>query len=181
MPIAQLYGLTAGGVSVPVLVDDYGNLGGASGGVSAPASSPLPSWSYAAASGGITNTTPVTVLAAQGAGRCGYLTSLQVINAHASVGTDVIVKTGSTVLFRQWAGSAGNGFVITFDRPLVSAANTSLTVECGTTGTVTYVNAQGYVDVSVETRQVQLSPREEVYAGDGTMLLDGAGATIYLH
>lgn len=172
---------TSAGVNVPVLADDYGNIGIGGGGSVEPASSPRVGWTYAAASGGITNTTPVTLAAAQGAGKCAYITSIQVINAHASTGTEIIVKTGSTVLFRQWAGSGGNGFVISFDRPLASAANTSLTVECGTTSTTTYVNAQGFVDDSVEVRQVQLTPQEEVYAGDGTILTDGAGATIYLH
>lgn len=173
---------TAAGVNVPVLADDYGNIGvGGGGGSVEPASSPRAGWTYAAASGGITNTTAVTLIAAQGAGKCAYLQSLQVINAHASTGTEVIVKTGSTVLFRQWAGSGGNGFVIDFDRPLASAANTSITVECGTTGTTTYVNAQGFVDASVEARQVQLTPQEEIYAGDGTLLTTASGETIYLH
>jgi hypothetical protein len=115
--------------------------------VTAPYAIPASSWSYAAASGGITNTTGVTAKAAAGAGIRNYITRVQVINGHASVGTDVQIRDGAagTVLWRGWAESAGGGAAAVFDPPLRGTANTLVEVACGTTGTATYFNLQGFV------------------------------------
>lgn len=115
--------------------------------VVAPYTIPASSWSYAAASGGITNTTGVTAKAAAGAGIRNYVTRAQIVNGHASTGTDVQIRDGAsgTVLWRGWAESAGGGVTAVFDPPLRGTANTLIEIACGTTGTATYINLQGFV------------------------------------
>lgn len=108
---------------------------------------PASTWSYAAASGGIVNTTGVTAKTAGGAGIRNYITSIQVINGHASVDTDVQIRDGAsgTVLWRGFAKSGGGGISCKCDPPLRGTANTLVEIACGTTGSAVYVNLQGYV------------------------------------
>lgn len=113
-----------------------------------PYSIPELDWSYAAASGGITNTTDVAIKTAAGAGLRNYLTSISIQNASATISTEVVVKDGSTVIFRCFVGTQAllNSVVnITFPSPLKSTANAALNVACITTAAAVYVNAQGYV------------------------------------
>lgn len=107
---------------------------------------PGQTWSYAAASGGITNTTGVTAKAAAGAGSRNYITAVQVINGHATVSTDVQIRDGAagTVLWRGFAAAAGGGCAIQFAQPLRGSDNTLVEIACGTTGTATYFNLQGF-------------------------------------
>lgn len=97
-------------------------------------------WNYAAASGGLVNTTPVTMRAAN-ASFSNHLTSFTARNTHTSVDTELIVKTGSSVAWREKlkAGSAP----AKFDGLIRSAVNEAITAECGTTGAEVYINAQG--------------------------------------
>lgn len=108
---------------------------------------PASTWNYAAASGGITNTTGVTAKAAAGAGIRNYISRVQVINGHATVSTDVQIRDGAsgTVLWRGFAQAAGGGASVVFDPPLRGTANTLVEVACGTTGSATYFNLQGFV------------------------------------
>ena len=114
--------------------------------VTAPHALPGQTWSYAAASGGITNTTGVTAKAAGAAGVRNYITRCQVINGHATVSTDVQIRDGAsgTVLWRGFAQAAGGGVTAVFDPPLRGTAATLVEVACGTTGSATYFNLQGY-------------------------------------
>lgn len=114
--------------------------------VEIPYSIPENTWSYAAASGGITNTTGVTAKASAGAGLRNYITRVQVINGHATVSTDVQIRDGAsgTVLWRGFAQAAGGGVSAVFDPPLRGTAATLVEVACGTTGSATYFNLQGY-------------------------------------
>lgn len=101
-------------------------------------------WQYAAASGGITNTTDVALVAAQGAGIKNYLTGLSVANANATA-SEIVIKNGaSTVIWRMYLAANAPIQSIEFVTPLQSSANTALNVACITTGTQTYVSAQGY-------------------------------------
>jgi len=100
-------------------------------------------WQYAAASGGITNTSDVVLQAAAGAGIKNYLTGLSVANASATA-TEVVVKDGSTVIWRSYVAANLPLKDIPFPTPLQSTANAALNVACITTGTQTYINAQGY-------------------------------------
>lgn len=103
-------------------------------------------WSYAAASGGIVNTTAVTVKAAAAAGIKNCITSIQVINAHATVSTETLVLDGAagTVLHRGWAQAAGGGYAHEFPVPICGTAATLLEVDNVTTGAAVYYNLQGY-------------------------------------
>ena len=108
-------------------------------------------WVYAAASGGIANTTTaVTLVAAQAAGIRNYLTSLQLSSDALGAATEIAIRDGAggTVLWRGKIGMAGITGVSTiqFSDPLKSTAATLLevvTLSASVTGGV-YVNAQGY-------------------------------------
>jgi len=109
-------------------------------------------WVYAAASGGITNTTTAaTLVAAQAAGVRNYLTSLQISSDALGAATEIAIRDGAggTVLWRGKIGTAGIAGVITiqFSDPLKSTAATLLevvTLSASVFGGV-YVNAQGYI------------------------------------
>lgn len=111
-------------------------------------------WSYAAAAGGIVNSTvAVTIKAAAGTSLRNYVSSISM--AHGTLGGTVEVAirdgAGGTVLWRGWLnttavdGSSGAGSIM-FDPPLRSTANTLLefVVLTAVTGGV-YFNAQGFV------------------------------------
>ena len=117
--------------------------------VTLPYALPGNTWNYAAPAGGLVSTTAVTIKAAAGAGIRNYLTSLQVINSHATISTELMVLDGAagTVLWRGWAQAAGGGIACTFDPPLRGTANTLLEID-EVTATATagvLVNAQGFV------------------------------------
>ena len=109
-------------------------------------------WQYAAASGGITNTTTAaTLVAAQAAGVRNYLTSLQISSDVLGAATEIAIRDGAggTVLWRGKIGTAGIAGVSTiqFSDPLKSTAATLLevvTLSASVFGGV-YVNAQGYI------------------------------------
>ena len=115
--------------------------------VTIPYSIPNSTWRYAAASGGITDTSGVTAKAAAGANIINYITRCQIINGDTTTGTDVQIRDGAagTVMWRGWAESSGGGASVIFDPPLRGTANTLVEVACGTTGSTTYFNLQGYV------------------------------------
>lgn len=100
-------------------------------------------WSYAAP-GTITNTVDVAIKAAGGAGVRNYISSIQFKNT-AATASEIVIKDGATVLWRGHA-SASMTFMelVKFDPPLKGTANTVVNAAMITTGTATYVNAQGY-------------------------------------
>lgn len=100
-------------------------------------------WQYAAASGGITNTTDVVLQGAAGSGVKNYLTGLDFANASATA-TEIVIKDGSTVIWRTNIPANTPLQNRPFPTPLQSTANTALNAACITTGTQTYINAQGY-------------------------------------
>lgn len=108
-------------------------------------------WKYAALTGGITDTADVVLKTAAGASLYNTLNSLQFVNKAAAVSTEVVVKDGSTVIWRGWAPQSTAAVTqlptvqIYFDPPLQSSANTALNFACITTASATYVNAQGSV------------------------------------
>ena len=180
MSKAHLYLMTSDGQWVPARSDGVSAFG-AGGSSGLPSGSPrtIAPWTYAAASGGITNTDDVVLKAAAGIGRANYLTSLQIVNSHASVATEVVIKDGSTVIWR--AEFKALGLIptnIVFDRPLIGSQNTALNAACITTGTKTYINAQGYQDVALNRLQDELTSVIELYDGAGNVLTDGAGSPL---
>ena len=101
-------------------------------------------WQYAAASGGIVNTADNVLIAAAGANIKNYLTGFSVANANATA-SEIVIKDGaSTVIWRMYLAANAPIKSIEFVTPLQSSANTALNVACITTGTQTYINAQGY-------------------------------------
>lgn len=124
--------------------------GDTNGAVSQPYAMTGSRWQYAAASGGITNTTAaVTLKAAAGASVRNYITGLQISADALGVATEVIINDGAggTVLWRGKIQTAGLAAItIDFPVPLKGTANTLLefaTVTATVTGGV-YVNAQGF-------------------------------------
>jgi len=119
--------------------------------VTRPYSIPEQEWSYAAASGGISNTTTaVTIAAAAGAGIRNYITGVQITSDALGTATELAIRDGAagTVIWRHKIGTAGlpAGWGITFPIPLKSSANTLLevvTLTASVTGAV-YFDAQGY-------------------------------------
>lgn len=119
------------------------------GTVSRPYALPASDWNYAAATGGIVNTTTaVTIKAAAGASVRNYITSIQVQTATLGGATELAIRDGAagTVLWRTQLQTTAMPLVtIVFPTPLKSTANTLLEVVTLTavTGGV-FVNAQGY-------------------------------------
>jgi hypothetical protein len=106
-------------------------------------------WTYAAAAGGISNTTTaVTIKAAAGAGVRNCISSLQMFNGTLGAATEVAVRDGAagTVLWRGQRGTVAISETMTFPVPICGTANTLLEVVT-LTATVTggvYVNVQGF-------------------------------------
>jgi len=116
-----------------------------------PNSIPENEWSYAAALGGISNTTSaVTIKAAAGASVRNYITSIQIMSEALTNATELAIRDGAagTVLWRTKIGTGGLPLVnVKFDDPLKGTANTLLevvTLTASGTGAV-YFNAQGYI------------------------------------
>lgn len=114
--------------------------------VTIPYANPANTWSSAAASGGIVNTTGTTAKAAGAAGVRNYITHVSVINGHATVSTDVQIRDGAsgTVLWRGFAQAGGGGVSESFDPPLRGSTATLVEIANGTTGSATYFNLQGF-------------------------------------
>lgn len=108
-------------------------------------------WRYAAATGGITNTTTaVTVKSAAGAGVRNYVLSMQCDTDALGAATEFAIRDGAsgTVMWLTKFGTAGvpSGIDLTFNPPLRGTANTLVEIVT-TTATVTgsvYCNLQGY-------------------------------------
>jgi len=105
--------------------------------------------SYAAASGGISNTTTAVTMFAAVASNRTYLTSLQITAEALGTATELAIRDGAggTVLWRIKIGTGGlPGLDIQFPVPLRGSVGTLMevvTLTASGTGAV-YVNAQGY-------------------------------------
>lgn len=112
---------------------------------------PAADWTYAAAAGGILNTTTaVTFKASAGGSLRNYITGIQITAEALATATELAIRDGAAgaVLWRTKIGTAGivNGISIPFQTPLRGSAATLLevvTLSATTTGAV-YFNAQGY-------------------------------------
>lgn len=120
--------------------------------VQRPHAIPENEWNYAAAAGGILNTTvAVTIKAAAGASVRNYLTSLQIMSDALTNATELVIRDGAagTVIFRTKLPTAGvtGTLSLQFQNPLKSTANTLLevaTLTASGAGAV-FINAQGYI------------------------------------
>ncbi|CAB4213319.1 hypothetical protein UFOVP1451_10 [uncultured Caudovirales phage] len=105
-------------------------------------------WQYAAAAGGITNSTADVAIKAAGAASIrNYITSISIMSEALATATELVIKEGASVIFRTKIPLAGQPLAhIRFPTPLKGAAATQLNVALLTasaTGAV-YFNAQGY-------------------------------------
>lgn len=95
----------------------------------------------------MTGTTSTSLIAAPASGLRNYITQITVSNAHATVGTDVIIQDGSggTTLYTIPAAAVYGGATITFPTPL-RQPTTATAIYCAnvTTGASTKVSAVGY-------------------------------------
>lgn len=112
--------------------------------VNLPYALPANTWSYASPSA-VTDTADDEAKAAGAAGVRNYITGIQVFNGHDTVGTEVVIKDGSTVKWRGWAEQTGGGCSAVFNPPLRGTAATAVNVANITTGSSTYYNLQGFV------------------------------------
>lgn len=112
--------------------------------VVAPYAIPASTWQYASVSGGITDTADDAAVAAGGAGVRRYITHVDVVNAHATVGTEVVIKSASTIIWRGYAAPGGGGISIDFNVPLRGGSNEAINVTNITTGAATYFNLTGF-------------------------------------
>jgi len=98
----------------------------------------------------MTGTTSTSLIAAPASGLRNYITQITVSNAHATVGTDIIIQDGSggTTLYTIPAAAVYGGAVITFPTPL-RQPTTATAIFCAnvTTGASTKVSASGYKGV----------------------------------
>lgn len=102
-------------------------------------------WNYAAASGGIVNTTDVAAKAAAGAGLRNFVYSMTLKNVNAVAG-EFVVKDGAAVMWRgHLSANQVNGEEVVFRPPLKGTANTAVNIACITTGQQVYANLQGGV------------------------------------
>jgi hypothetical protein len=111
--------------------------------VTYPFALPANSWSYASPAA-VTDTADDEAKAAVASTR-NYITGVQVFNGHDSTGTEVVIKDGSTVLWRGWAEQTGGGCSAVFNPPLRGTANTAVNVANITNSSSTYFNLQGFV------------------------------------
>jgi hypothetical protein len=95
----------------------------------------------------MTGTTTTSLIAAPASGLRNYITQITVSNAHATVGTDVVIQDGSggTTLYTIPAAAVYGGAVLTFPVPL-RQPTTATAIYCAnvTTGASTKVSASGY-------------------------------------
>ena len=109
-------------------------------------------WVYAAAAGGIVNTTTaVTIKAAAGVGIRNYITGIDIMAEALTTATEVAIRDGAsgTVIWRTKIATSGllQGRSIQFLNPLKGTANTLMevvTLTASGAGAV-YVNVTGFV------------------------------------
>lgn len=105
----------------------------------------LPDNSVSGATAAMSATADVQLLAAAGAGLFNHITTIVISNAHATVGTEVVIKEGATVLMTIPAAAVFGGAVITLPKPLRQpTANTVVNVANLTTGSATKASAVGF-------------------------------------
>lgn len=108
-----------------------------------PYSIPELDWQYASAA--IIVATDQVVKAAGASGIRNYVTGIQVMNTHAAVSTEFVVKDGAVVIFRCFLPAAmQNMITVQFHTPLRGATVTAINAACITTGANVYANVQGY-------------------------------------
>lgn len=112
----------------------------------------ITAWSFAGIAGGVINNAEFDIVAAAAATIKRLVDSVQVVNSHATVATEFVIKDGAggTVLWRTFlppqpaAGAANPPVCANFVPPLRGTAATKLVGQCVTTGAAVYFNCQGH-------------------------------------
>lgn len=94
----------------------------------------------------MTGTADTAVLAAAGASIRNYVTGIHVVNTHATIGTEVQIKDGTTVIDRFYVPALSER-TREYPVPLKGTANTAINAANVTTGSNTYVQAVGFVSI----------------------------------
>lgn len=102
-------------------------------------------WSYASPSGGIANTSDVTIASAPTGFMRNYLTDLQIRNEHALNASEVCVKANGVVVWRMKIPATSAPFIVHLRSPIGAPPNTALVLSSGTACTL-HVSAQGFID-----------------------------------
>jgi hypothetical protein len=93
----------------------------------------------------LTTTTAAAVLPAPGASLRNYISNIVVSNSHATVGTDVEIRDGTTVIYVIPAAAVYGGAAMSFPVPLRQpTANAAINAACSVTGASVRVSASGY-------------------------------------
>lgn len=99
------------------------------------------------ATAAITSTTATQLLPAPSAGLRNYITQITVSNKHATAGTDVEIRDGSTLMYTVPAAALYGGAVLTFPTPL-RQPTTATVVNCAALIAADIkVSASGYIGV----------------------------------
>ena len=91
----------------------------------------------------MTATTSTAVIAAAGASIRNYITDVTLINTHATVGTEIDLLDGATIVGRFYVPALSTLYK-TFGVPLKGTANTAFNAQNVTTGSNTFVQATGF-------------------------------------
>jgi len=94
----------------------------------------------------ITDTTP-TELKAATSGSHYEITDITVSNMHATQGTRVDIKSGTTLIWSGPAAANGGGYDHSFSTPLVCAISEAINVVCATAGAAVRAAVNGRVKV----------------------------------
>lgn len=93
-----------------------------------------------------TDNTAADIIPAQGANVRIVVTNLVVTNAHATTGTKVEIRSGTTVKHLNFAAAGGGGYSLSRDAGLfVCNPGEAVTVRCVTTGADVDVSITGYM------------------------------------
>jgi hypothetical protein len=91
----------------------------------------------------ITNTTSTEIIPAPGAGQVLSITDILVTNSHASVGTVVQIRSGTTLKWQGYARAEG-GFACPLGVEIVCGVNEAINAQCVTTGASVFVSINGF-------------------------------------
>lgn len=104
-------------------------------------------WTYATASGGITNNSSVALSAASNPTIVRAITALQIGNSGSS-GSEVTISDNATVIWRGWVAPSQPMTAIQLLQPLKSSRGNALNFAAvATSGIAIYVNAQGVLAI----------------------------------
>lgn len=103
-------------------------------------------WSYAPPTGGLTNTTAVSIAAAPGTGFRNRVSSAQLSSSNALSSTEVILRSGaSTVLWRGFVPLLSQSQPLVFVPPLMGNENEAIFIAEVSSVTGVLVSVQGDV------------------------------------